>query len=61
MLQALVFLNGFEDLFLIESQDVILHSLPDGLAGLNVFMVVSSGTASIHYSSLLPWHFHPDQ
>ena len=37
MLQALVFLSSFKDMFLTESLDVILHSLPDGLAGLNVF------------------------
>ena len=53
MFQALVFLNGFADVFLIKSQDVILHSLPDDLAGLNIFEIVFSGTTSLYHSSLL--------
>ena len=61
MLQALVFLHGFKDLFLIKSQDVILHSLPDGLTGLNVIEVALSSITSLYNSFLLLYYFHPGQ
>ena len=70
MLQALVFLNGFMDLFLIKSQDVILHSLPGGLTSLNVFedclewYCLSSSLFSLPCATFVPvellvWLFMP--